>query len=74
MYVARAMFVVTPGYEALPTRSFCMYDDVMCLGCERPVEPVEWCEDVSSIGDDCTEWVIFVDDEVCQCTAEDDNE
>lgn len=28
-------------------------------------------QDLSGIGDDSANWVRFVDDEVCQCAAED---
>lgn len=48
-----------------------MYDLYNCLDCGLPFEPVACTEDLSGIGDDSADWVIFVDDEVCQCAAED---
>jgi hypothetical protein len=65
---------VTAIFEALPIWSFSMYAPTICLNCGLSFEPVEWSEDLSGIGDDCTNWVTFVDDEVCQCTAEDDDD
>lgn len=37
-------------------------------------ESVKWSADLTSIVDDFTNWMTFVDDEVCQCAAEDDND
>jgi len=51
-----------------------MYDSNLCLSCGLPFAPVEWTEDLSSIADDCTDWMTFLDDEVCQCAAEDDDD
>ncbi|WP_018926373.1 hypothetical protein [Pseudomonas umsongensis] len=51
-----------------------MYDQNICLGCGLPFEPVEWSADLSGIGDDFTNWMTFVDDEVCQCATEDDDD
>lgn len=51
-----------------------MYDINLCLICAMPFYPVEWSEDVSGIGDDFSDWVTFVDDEVCQCATEDDDD
>ena len=41
MCVARTMAVVTPGFDARPTRCVVMDDKTMGLGGGRPVEPVE---------------------------------
>ncbi|KPZ04085.1 hypothetical protein ALQ37_02811 [Pseudomonas syringae pv. aptata] len=51
-----------------------MHDPNLCLSCALPFASVEWTEDLSGIGDDSTEWMTFVDDEVCLCTDEDRNE
>lgn len=52
-----------------------MYDPNICLDCGLPFEPVEWSADISGIGDDCTNWVTFDDDdELCHCAAEDDDD
>jgi hypothetical protein len=53
-----------------------MYDDDNhCQLCGLPIEPMEWAEDLSGIGDDFTNQVIFQDDdELCRCTAEDDHD
>ena len=48
-----------------------MNASTICLDCGLPFEPVEWSADLSGIGDDSADWVTFVDDEVCQCAAED---
>lgn len=51
-----------------------MYDSNLCLNCALPLEPVEWTEDISGIGDDSTNWVTLTDDEVCDCAAEDNDD
>lgn len=48
-----------------------MNDLTICLDCGLPFGPVEWSADLSGIGDDCSNWATFVDDEVCQCAVED---
>ena len=50
-----------------------MYDPNYCLECGLPFEPVERLAEVSGIGDDDLEWVTLVEDQVCQCAAEDDD-
>lgn len=51
-----------------------MYISTICLECGLPFEPVEWTEDLSGIGDDTAKWVTFVDDEMRQYAAEDDDD
>lgn len=51
-----------------------MYDPNLCLSCGLPFDPVEGSADLSGIGDDDTNWVTFVDDEVCQCAVGDDDD
>ncbi len=41
-----------------------MNDLTICLDCGLPFGPVEWSADLSGIGDDCSNWATFVDDEV----------
>lgn len=48
-----------------------MNDLTICLDCGLPFGPVEWSADLSGIGDDCSNWATFVDDEVRQCAVED---
>ncbi|WP_431480294.1 hypothetical protein [Pseudomonas simiae] len=50
-----------------------MYDPNICLDCGLLFKLVEWPEELSGIGEDDTYWVTVVDDEVCQCAAEDDD-
>lgn len=51
------------------------YDDNHCQICDLPIESMEWSEDLSGIGDDFTNPVIFQDDdELCCCTAKDDHD
>lgn len=50
-------------------------DDNICPLCLLPYEALEWIEDLSGIGDDFTDPVVFQDDdELCRCAAEDENE
>ncbi len=50
-----------------------MSQNLVCMNCGLAIEPVEWFEDVSGIGDDFTDIVIFQDDEdLCNCTIEKD--
>jgi hypothetical protein len=51
-----------------------MYDPHYCLGCGLPFEPAEWVADGSGIGDDEPNWVTFIEDDVCTCAAEDDDD
>jgi hypothetical protein len=51
-----------------------MYDLDLCLTCGLPFTPVELSHDIFGLGDEFTNWVAFVDDEVCQCAAEDDDD
>jgi hypothetical protein len=49
-----------------------MYDLNYCLVCALPFEPVKRIADVSGIGDEGPEWVVFIEDDLCQCGTEDD--
>lgn len=50
-----------------------LYAPVICLTRGQPFEPVERIADVACIGHDaCRE--TFVDDELCQCDPEDDDD
>jgi hypothetical protein len=52
------------------------YDEEdICPLCSLPYQAVEWIEDLTGIGDDFTDLVIFQDDdELCRCSTEDENE
>lgn len=52
-----------------------MFVDNLCPHCCLPYEPVEWFADLTGIGDDLPNLVAFQDDdELCRCTAEDDDD
>jgi len=71
-----SIVVVIANDEGNPsTRCSPMYDDNQCLICGLPIEPVEWIEDLSGIGDDFTNLVSFQDDdELCCCAVEDEDD
>ncbi|WP_177339478.1 hypothetical protein [Pseudomonas sp. Leaf127] len=49
-------------------------DPNWCLTCGYPFTPTEEIHETSGIGDQFTDWVTCVNDEVCQCAVEDDDD